>query len=328
MTARHEAVLVTGANGFIGRAVGARLLSEGWRVRGAVRSRDRCLRLPSGVDGCVVGDIHEGTRWDEALHGIQTVIHLGAAVHGGRERDGRHDEAFRVNALGTARLARACLERGVRRLVFLSSASVLGPLGKGAPPAREDRRCRPVTAYARSKLAAEESLRGAAHDGLASVALRPPMVYGFEAPGNFDRLARWIEKGLPLPIGMVKNERSFLYIGNLVDAIARLLSSPMEGFRVFHIADRERLSSGEFARRLGSALGRRAHLVPVPPPFLRLVGRVTGRTEDLERLIGSSTLDDEAFRTTFAWNPPFTSDEAFGFIREARYARSPSKDEP
>ena len=327
MTAPPEPVLVTGASGFIGRAVTARLAADGWRVRAAVRSRDRFGLVPSGVTGCVVGDIHEATRWEEALAGVETVIHLAASVHRGRERDGHQNDAFRVNARGTAHLARACLRQGTRRLIFLSSASVLGPLGKGAPPAREDTPCRPMTAYAQSKLEAEASLRAAAREGLASVALRPPMVYGFEAPGNFARLARWIGKGLPLPIGMVKSERSFLYVGNLVDAITRLVSSPLDGFRVFHIADRERLSSAEFARRLGSALGRHARLLPVPPRLLQFAGRLTGRTEDVERLTGSSTIDGESFRTTFAWNPPFTSEEAFGLIREARIARSVSKEE-
>lgn len=300
-------VLVTGANGFVGRALGRELLRRGRRVRAAVR---RDAGLPDGCEARVVGDLGPDTDWSAALDGVDAVAHLAARVHVMRERAADPLAAFRrTNVDGTLRLARSAAAAGVRRLVFLSSVKALGEATPDGP-FTDSSPANPRDPYGVSKREAETGLSElAARSGMEVAILRPPLVYGPGVKGNFLSLLRLIERGVPLPLAAIANRRSLLYLGNLVDAVDLCLSHDGAAGRTFLIRDGEDLSSAELVRRLAAALGRRAPLFPLPEGVLRLAASCIGRRAVAQRLLGSLTVDDRRIRSELDWQPPFTVDQ-------------------
>lgn len=306
-------VLVTGATGFVAAAVVPALQRAGWTVRGALWQAGDSAQLPPGCEAVVVGDIGPDTDWTSALDGVQAVVHLAARVHQderGPAADQAHD---RVNHLGTARLAAAAAgSPGVARLVYLSSVKAIGGASPRGRPWTEATPCRPVDAYGRSKLAAEQALaRLGREQGLSWCALRPPLVYGPGARANLARLQALIRAGRPLPVGGVANRRSFVYVGNLADLVARALERPYV-VGAFVLRDGEDLSTPELARRLGSLLGRPARLLPVPARLLEVAARAVGRGRLADRLFGDLAVDDALVREKLGWTPPFTLEEGLG----------------
>ncbi len=300
-------VLVTGANGFVGRALGRELLRRGRRVRAAVR---RDAGLPDGCEARVVGDLGPDTDWSAALDGVDAVAHLAARVHVMRERAADPLAAFRrTNVDGTLRLARSAAAAGVRRLVFLSSVKALGEATPDGP-FTDSSPANPRDPYGVSKREAETGLSELAARSRMEVAiLRPPLVYGPGVKGNFLSLLRLIERGVPLPLAAIANRRSLLYLGNLVDAVDLCLSHDGAAGRTFLIRDGEDLSSAELVRRLAAALGRRAPLLSLPEGVLRLAASCIGRRAAAQRLLGSLTVDDGRIRSELDWQPPFTVDQ-------------------
>ncbi len=311
-------VLVTGASGFVGRALCLTLRGAGHRVIAAVRNQ---ARLPEGCEPCIVGDIGPDTDWTEALKGADAVAHLAARVHVIREPAEDPLAAFRrTNVEGTLRLARAAARAGVGRLVFLSSVKALGdsspngPLTGASPPYPED-------PYGISKCEAEAGLREIESQfQLEVVILRPPLVYGPGVRGNFRSLLKLVDRRVPLPLKVVANRRSLLYLGNLVDAIALCLEGPAATNRTYLLRDGEDLSTPELIQRLGTALGRRTLLFPVPARLLKLGAGCIGRSAEVRRLLGSLTVDDRPIRQELEWNPPFTVDE--GLAETAAWFRA------
>ncbi len=311
-------VLVTGATGFVGRALCQDLPRRGWQVRAAVRQDDN---LPAGCELQLVGEIGPDTDWGEALDGIDAVAHLAARTHVMSETAKDSIAAFRrTNVEGTLQLARAAARAGVGRFVFLSSMKVLGdaspdgPLTDASSPNPED-------PYGISKCEAEAGLREIANQlQLEVVILRPPLVYGPGVKGNFLSLLRLIERSVPLPLGGVRNQRSLLYLGNLVDAIDLCLSHDGAAGRTFLIRDGEDLSTAELVRRLAAALGRRAPLFPLPEGVLRLAAGCIGRRAAAQRLLGSLVVDDGDIRRQLGWSPPFTVEQ--GLAETAAWFRA------
>ena len=300
-------VLVTGANGFVGRALCRELLRRDRRVRAAIRRDDD---PPAGCELRLVGETGPDTDWGEALDGVDAVAHLAARVHVMRESAKDSIAAFRrTNVAGTLRLAEAAALAGVRRFVFLSSVKALGDASPDGP-LTEASAAKPQDPYGVSKLETEVGLARLAKEmGLEIVILRPPLVYGPGVKGNFRSLIRLVDRGLPLPLGSVANRRSLLYLGNLVDAIDRCLSHPAAAGRIYLLRDGEDLSTPELVRRLAAALGRRATLVPIPGTVLKQAANCLGRKVEAARLLGSLTVDDRRIRNELDWQPPFTVDQ-------------------
>jgi UDP-4-keto-D-QuiNAc 4-reductase len=299
-------VLVTGANGFIGLHLQRVLAARGFDCRGAVRSGT------AGGDArtCVVGEIGPSTDWIAALDGIDTVVHLAARAHILRETSADPDAEFmRVNAEGTAALVTAAVAAGVRCLIYMSSAGVLGS-NSGDTPFTSVSAPRPHNAYARSKLAGELAARSAAGAKLELVVLRVPLVYGPGVRANFLRLLRWVDRGWPVPLGAVHNRRSLLSVWNLCDLLVNVLLSPAARAGTWLVSDGEDLSTPELMRRIGAAMGRRVRLMPVPVGLLQLSGRLLGRTALITQLCGSLTLDILLTRDQFRWSPPVSVDES------------------
>jgi nucleoside-diphosphate-sugar epimerase len=297
-------VLVTGATGFVGSALLPELRSRGWQVRAATRGPVAGL----AVETVAVGDIGEDTGWSEALEGVRAVVHLAAHVHP-PGRDGPDGDAvhFRVNAAGTGRLAEAAVAAGVRRFVFVSSVKAVadgGVVTDGSPP-------RPGSAYGRSKLEGERALeRIAGRTGMEAVVLRPPLVYGPGVGANFLRLLRACRRGLPLPLGAVRNRRSLIHVANLADAVATCLSHPRATGHRFLVHDGPTPSTPELVAALRASFGLPPRLVPVPPALLRAGLLLLGRADAYERLAGSLALDDARFRKLTGWSPPLSQDRA------------------
>ena len=304
METRPPRVLVTGADGFVGRHVQRTLADLGIEFRAAVRS----AATPGNPRHCVVGDVGPDTNWRAALEGIDVVIHLAARAHILREtaKDPR-SEFMRVNADGTATLAAAAAAAGVRRLIYVSSVGVLGNVS-GDSPFTALSTPRPHNAYAESKLAGEVAARSAgAH--LEVVVLRVPLVYGSGVQANFYRLLEWVDKERPLPLGAVVNRRSLLNVWNLCDILQNALKHPSAAGRTWLVSDGEDLSTPDLIRRIASSMRRRVRLMPVPIGVLNALGRLTGRQAQLAQLCGSLALDITETCNELSWRPPVSVDE-------------------
>ncbi|MBC8089233.1 MAG: SDR family oxidoreductase [Phycisphaerae bacterium] len=299
-------LLITGATGFVGRA-----LCESLRhderfdiVRGVRGSGEQ----PPDKGDVAVGDISADTDWTPALRGVQTVVHLAARVHVMRETATDPDSAFRqVNVDGTLALARQAAQSGVRRFVFLSSIKVNGEAGLFT----ERDTPNPLDAYGRSKHEAEVALRELAQQtGLEVVVIRPPLVYGPGVKANFRMLLNLVSRGIPLPLGLVHNKRSFVAVQNLSHFMAHCTLHPRAAGETFLISDGDDMSTPELIRRMARALGRPARLLPVPAWFLKSGAAATGQRDVAERLLGSLQLDIAKARGLLSWSPPLTVDEA------------------
>jgi len=212
-------VLITGANGFIGSFLCAKILAEGWQARGTVRSESDVSRLPDGVETVPIGSVNSTTKWDDALLDIDTVVHLAARVHVMDDASSNPlDEYRKVNVKGTRCLAVAATKTGVKRFVYISSVKVNGE-GKAAAYTEDDEEA-PADPYGVSKWEAEQELHKISNTtGIEVVILRPPLVYGPGVKANFLQLFKIVERGIPLPLSSIKNRRSFIYLGNLIDVI-------------------------------------------------------------------------------------------------------------
>jgi nucleoside-diphosphate-sugar epimerase len=304
-------ILVTGANGFVGRELVAGLEADGVAVEAATRQR--------------VGDIGAATDWTAALSGCSTVVHLAARVHVMHDAVSDPLLAFReVNAAGTLNLARQAAAENVRRFVYLSSIKVNGE-GR-EEPYRESDNPAPQDPYAISKWEAEQGLRQIEQEtGMDVVILRPPLVYGPGVKANFLRLLAAVDKGWPLPLGAVENRRSLLYLGNLVDAIQLCLEHPAAAGKTYLLSDGEDVSSPELLRRLARVMGRPSRLLPMPPAWLRFAGGLLGRRVEVERLLGTLVVDSSLIRTALGWSPPFRLDEGLTeTVRHYLRSRMPS----
>jgi nucleoside-diphosphate-sugar epimerase len=296
-------VLVSGANGFVGRALCSHLNAHGHAVVPAVR-RD------SGLAGeAVVGDIDGATDWTAALPGCDAVAHLAARVHMMDESAQDVLALYRAtNTQATLSLAQQATQVGVKRLVFISSIKVNGD-GSPVPYCETDFPA-PHDPYATSKWEAEQGLHDiAARTGLEVVILRPPLVYGPGVKANFRRLIDAVRKGIPLPFGSIDNRRSLLYLGNLVDAIRVCIEHPVAANKTYLISDGEDVSTPDLVRRLAKAMNRPARLLPVPPTLLSAAGTLLGKRDQVARLLGSLTLDSSAIRRDLGWTPPYTLDD-------------------
>ena len=290
-----QRVLVTGANGFIGAAICAGLLAKGWSVSGSVRSADTAL--DPKVSPLITGPLDGSTDWTATLDGLDAVVHCAARVHVLRETEADPLAAFRkVNVAASEGLARQSVAAEVRRLVFLSSIGA-------AVAERSPERASP---YQRSKLEAEAALKAVtAGTATSLVVLRPPLVYGAGAPGNFPRLAKAVARGLPLPLASLRNRRSLLYLGNLVSAVEAALTADPAPESPLELCDGDDISTPDLARRIGQLCGRPARLLPCPPALLRLAGALTGRSAAVEALTTSLTVDNGPITKALGWRPPY-----------------------
>ncbi|HDQ40610.1 MAG TPA: NAD-dependent epimerase/dehydratase family protein [Desulfonatronum sp.] len=287
-------ILVSGANGFVGRALCPVLRGQGHAVREAVRAGE-------GDNVVAVGDIHGKTDWSEALKGVDVVVHLAGRAHVLREHGPALDVFRRVNLEGTENLARQAAAHGARRLVFVSSIKVNGEETYGRaftendPPHPED-------PYGISKWEAEQTLAEiSAATSLEATILRPPLVHGPGVKGNLLRLLEAVHQNRTFPLGAVQNRRSLLGLDNLCAALDICVRHPKTG--TYLIADDEAVSSPDLVRVLAKAMGRQARMLSVPLPFMELAAKVLKRRSEFRRLTGSLEVNAVRIQEELGWTP-------------------------
>jgi nucleoside-diphosphate-sugar epimerase len=311
-------VLVTGATGFVGSQLCEALRRQGYIVRGALRT-DQPL-FDKTAEKTVVGEIGARTEWVRALDGVDCVVHCAARAHLLGDQGGQQHLYMEANAMGTERLAKACVAAGVRRFIYLSSVKVNGEATTDRPFSRLDRPT-PADPYAVSKWEGETRLEAvAASSPMDTAIVRSPLVYGPRVRANFLRLMGWVDGRMPLPFGAVKNSRSLVSVWNLCSLIERLLRDAIPKDSVFMVSDGADLSTPELIRKLGVALRRPARLLPVPVTVLRALGALSGRRAEVERLCGSLTVDISSTCSDLGWRPPVSVDD--GLARTAAWYSS------
>ena len=301
-------VLVTGANGFVGLAVLQRLnVISGLQAVGSVR-RGAVL---TGTTVVEVGDLAAQTDWSLTLAGADAVVHLAARVHVMRDIVADPLTAFRaVNVEGTLNLARQAAAAGVKRFVFISSVKVNGESTLPWRAFTEADTPNPQDDYGQSKQEAEQGLRQLSADtGMEVVIIRPPLVYGPGVKANFAALMRAVQRGWPLPLGAVHNQRSLVALDHLVDFIVTCITHSQAANQTFLVSDRQDLSTTELVRGMAKAAGVPARLLPVPVWALQAGASLLGKGVSVRRLCGNLQVDMSKARSLLGWLPPVSVEE-------------------
>lgn len=286
-------VLVTGATGFIGRALARALLASGHHVRAAARDRHR---IPLGAEPFIHGSIEEPVFWADALAHVDAVVHLAALAHTTELRgEIRYD---RVNRIATESLVNAAREAGVKRFVFISSIRAqTGPTAKHV--LTELDAAVPTDAYGRAKLAAEHAVRAS---GIPATILRPVLVYGPELKGNLATLLRLADLPFPLPLGTLDNVRSLVSLDNVIAAIDHCLHSDVCVGETFIVSDPEPIAVRDIIASFRDGIGRRRSLVRVPRWAVREVVTLALGRGAWERLAGELVVNPAKLMTA-GWTP-------------------------
>jgi nucleoside-diphosphate-sugar epimerase len=303
-------LLVTGANGFVGNAA-ARHLTLNHQVLGQVRSRAQIellsnSELPEQQILGLQADLTDISGFTGALQGCGAVLHCAARVHQVRETAADPMAAYRqVNRDATLALARAAAQAGVQRFVFLSSVKVHGEFSPAGKPLKQDDVLQPIDPYGLSKYEAEQGLKDiAAQTGMQVVIVRPPLVYGPGVKANFLSMMRWLQRGIPLPLGAIGNQRSLIGLANLVDLLEQCLTHPAAANQTFLASDGQDVSTTELLHAMAAALQVKPRLLPVPQAWLEGALGLLGRSGMAQRLCGNLAVDINHTRAMLDWTPP------------------------
>lgn len=301
----QKKLLVTGATGFVGQKLIDQIsVTDTYELFIASRKK------PSNNFPWVpVSDINGDTDWCSHLEDTDVVIHCAARAHLLNDSVKNPSEAFRsINTDGTLALAKQAAEMGVHRFIFISS---IGVNGSASPrPFTPDLVPNPSELYAQSKLEAEQGLWEIQKiHGMEIVVIRPPLVYGPCAPGNFGLLTSIVRKGLPLPLAGIENQRSLVSIWNLVDLIITAIEHPDAAGQVFLVRDGQDVSTSELLLKLGEAQGRPVRLFWLPRQLLKIGAITLGKKRMYHRLFDSLQVDDTTTRQRLDWSPPLSLED-------------------
>ncbi|WP_420590294.1 UDP-glucose 4-epimerase family protein [Bacterioplanoides sp.] len=300
-------VLLTGANGFLGTSISEQLDIRNYGFIPMVRK----INKYSPKNARAVGNIDSNTDFSEVLPSIDVVIHAAARAHIMEEEVADPLTEYRkINVAGSENLARQAAVAGVKRFIFISSVKVSGESTSGKNAYNESMAAAPEDAYGQSKYEAEEALkRIAAETGIELVIIRPPLVYGPGVKANFLSLFKLCKLSVPLPFALVNNQRSMVYLENLVDFIIQCVDHPNAANQTFFISDGKDLSLSYLIRTIRKAINKPALLFPVPVWLFKLAGRLIGKTAVMDRLVGNLQVDSTKAQQLLAWRPPCTIEE-------------------
>lgn len=309
-------ILVTGATGFVGRAVCGGLVGRGHDVSAVVRLQGTS---PLGTAEICAGDFTQVADWSGYTRGHDAVLHLAARVHVMHETATDPEREFmRSNRDLTTSIAEAAAGTEVGRFLLLSSIKATGEGGTNAPYTAHSP-SQPLDPYGRSKLAAEAEVeRIVATSSMHGASVRIPLVYGPEAGGNFARLLKLVRSGIPLPLGAVKNARTMIAQNNLTDVLIYLLEMDRTPrYQRVLAADEESLSTPELIRAIAAGMNRPARLLPVPVGSLRALGKAAGRASEVDRLVDSLVVQTSSTNKGFGWVAPIGAVEAISSAARA-----------
>ncbi|MEZ8985184.1 NAD-dependent dehydratase [Vibrio cyclitrophicus FF160] len=304
-------LLITGSTGFIGSRV-AKLAQEcQWEVvpvvRKAAQIQPNSLFVNSQfVNSFAVSSIDSSTDWSGAFDGVDCVVHCAARVHQMNESEQDALAAYReVNTLGTLTLARQAADAGVKRFVFVSSIKVNGELSELDSPFEPDLSHTPQDPYGLSKYEAETELAQLAKDtGLEVVIIRPPLVYGPGVKANFLSMMRLIDKGIPLPFGAIKNQRSLVYLDNLSDLILTCCEHPSAPGRIFLVSDDNDVSTTQLMQTIAHAMGKSPRLIPIPMSWIQVGSSSLNKKHIAQRVCGNLQVEIGLTKEILGWKPP------------------------
>ena len=304
-----QRILITGGKGFIGSALAAGAFEKGFTVRAT--SRKNLFEEKKQLENSLVEELGPGTDWLGALKGVNIVVHCAGRAHVMDDGAAGSLNLYRTaNVKGTLNLARQAVDAGISRFVFLSSIGVHGSQTSINQAFSEADKPSPHNAYALSKLEAEQGLWRIVHEtGVEVVVIRPTLVYGAGAPGNFGALMRAVQRGCPLPLGAVHNQRSLVALDNLVDFIVTCISHPQAANQTFLVSDGQDLSTTELVRGMAQAAGVPARLLPVPVWALQAGASLLGKGDAVQRLCGNLQVDISKARSLLGWVPPVSVQE-------------------
>jgi len=304
-------VLVTGATGFVGSHLVRHLAEKGYKIRGVSRKEVSPFPEINNYEHAKIQDVYSAEAWQPLLAGVDIVVHLIAKTHSSNLGDLKALPDYRhINVDITKALLDASSAAGATRFIYLSSIKAVGEETPIDEPFTEESPCNPVDSYGISKREAEELILK--YEGkIDTVIFRPPMIYGPGVKGNFLRLLKAVDHGLPLPFGMMENARSMLYVENLTDAILTCLQSEKAAGQIYHVADSETPSTKEIMVEMGRYLGKKPRLVPVPKVMLKAAGFLTDRTSEIRKVTESLVVGIEKISEELNWEPGYNISTGF-----------------
>ena len=306
----QKTVLITGSTGFVGAALVKQLASlMTCQVRALVRSKG--VVFAESVTPVYVGSDYL-TSGNVPLSGVDVLIHCAARVHVMSDASSDPLSEYRkINVDGTLNLAKQAAQSGVKRFIFISSIKVNGEETQVGTPFTAEDIPAPSDPYGVSKMEAEQQLMSLGKEiGMEIVVIRPVLVYGPGVKANFRSMMNWLNKGWPLPLGAIRNQRSFVALENLIDLIITCIEHPGAANQVFLASDGYDMSTTQLLKQLGEALGRPARLIPVPVSILVRAASLLGRRSAAQRLCGSLQVDIQKSRDLLGWSPPSTVENA------------------
>lgn len=292
--------LITGASGFIGRYLQSLdHLDFCCVIRDGNKNNFESFFEVSGIDA--------DTDWNGAFENVDSIIHLGGLAH---KNIYTKAEYLSVNTAGTLRLANQAVKAGVRRFIFVSSIGVNGNSTQTLP-FNESNIPAPSNYYSESKYLAELGLLKIMKEtGLEVVIIRPPLVYGNNAPGNFCSLVNLVKKSPFLPFGLCKNKRSYISVGNLCDFICTCVSHPKASGEIFIVSDGPAISTKALTNAIAQAVGTSLKQLAVPIWLIRCVGNIFNKKNKVDQLLGDLEIDSSKARKLLNWFPPETMMQA------------------
>ncbi|MEZ8028394.1 NAD-dependent dehydratase [Enterovibrio norvegicus] len=300
-------LLITGANGFVGRRVSKTAKHKKWQVKKQIRN------VSSTADDIIVSDVDPDTEWGDFLQGIDCIIHCAARVHQMSDAicGDKALQAYRdVNTFGSLNLACQAAEAGVKRFVFISSIKVNGEQTYPGQTFISEVSISPIDPYGLSKYEAEIGLRKIAEEtGMEVVIIRPPLIYGPGVKANFLAMMNLVKRGVPLPFGAIRNSRSLVYIENLVSLVILCCEHPNAANKTFLVSDNDDVSTTRMLNEIAKGMGRKSLLIPIPQKFIEFAAKLLGKSHIADRVCGNLQLDISDTMNTLSWEPPFSFEQ-------------------
>lgn len=292
-------VLITGANGFVGTHLIDKIHSY-YDIVGQVR---KLSNMTSNQVALFELDINGFSDWVAHLDDVNTIIHLASVAH---NNSNDFDYINRVNVEGTIQLAKQAAEFGVKRFIFISSISAIGNATCFEEVYDENSLLVPCSQFAQAKVDAEDALLKLSYEtGMEVVIIRPVLIYGEDAPGNFGKLVNIVSKLPMLPFALCNNKRSFISIDNIVDFIYVCIEHPNAKNEVFCISDGFDISIKEFTNEIAKGLNTYLFQIPIPNFFFNLIGKITGKQTKINQLVGDLKVNSDKAKTLLSWSPPY-----------------------